>query len=71
MGYKTIIRCPVCKVAIDELSGPEPVSGMAESLLGGDARRAHARESPECIGKPGWTRGWDSEYTTETDVSEE
>lgn len=60
MYHKTTLRCPVCKKVMDVITGPGEQTGMGEAMLGGDSRREHAKSYPECVGKPGWERGWDS-----------
>lgn len=45
---------------MDVITGPGEQTGMGEAMLGGDSRREHAKSYPECVGKPGWERGWDS-----------
>lgn len=67
MNYKTILRCPVCGKTMDEIShdDPEP-SGMGIAMLGGDGRRLHAKESPDCRFSDMWHEGW-KEETIKTD----
>jgi len=58
--FERIARCPVCKKQIDVLTSPtKETSGYGEALILGDSRRAHAVESPQCVGAKGWERGWD------------
>ena len=41
------LLCPVCGAIMDSIHATE-VGGMGESLIGGDGRRFHGQESPEC-----------------------
>lgn len=61
MPYRTELLCPVCGSHLDTIEHPnEKLEGMAEAMMGGDARRAHAQASPDCVGGKGWSRGWDA-----------
>ena len=59
--YLTTLWCPVCRTVIEEITHPEEkLAGMASAMLGSGGRSLHAEKSPQCVGRPGWERGWDS-----------
>lgn len=67
MKYKTTLRCPTCNAVLDEIKHDQPeLSGMAESMLGQDARTEHASNNPSCVNATTWLNGWESE-TVEID----
>jgi hypothetical protein len=59
---KTICRCPVCHEVIDIVTHYTPDHhGQSMAMIVQDSRWIHADKSPQCVGKPGWERGWDEE----------
>lgn len=59
---RIVLRCPVCDAIMDVQMAAEEIA-MAVAMLGGDARRYHAKESPECAEHDDWIKGWNK--TTE------
>lgn len=70
--YKTVLRCPVCRQIMDEIEHLEPrMSDFGGALLGSGSRRVHAEESPQCVDKPGWHKGWDEDEPVKLMTPEE
>lgn len=62
MNYITILRCPVCNAIMDEIRhGNKTGDSYGIALLGGDGRRFHREESPECCKDARWMQGWTQE----------